>query len=74
MEASGKAGDECGWEPVVGSLAPYIIHLAPTETHSIQLPLDAFGESITMANRLGTATSFAQHDIPTRFYRQGESF
>lgn len=34
--------DECGWRPVAGSLAPYIIHLAPATAYSIQLPLDVF--------------------------------
>jgi hypothetical protein len=34
--------DECGWGPVAGSLAPYIVYLAPAETYSIHLPLDAF--------------------------------
>ncbi len=33
--------DECGWGPVAGSLAPYVIHVAPSQTWSIQLPLDA---------------------------------
>ncbi len=33
---------DCGLEGVAGSLAPYIIHLAPAETFSLQLPLDAF--------------------------------